>query len=87
MHRLSLVVMSRGYSLVEGCGLLTASSRAHRLSLVVVACRLSSCGTWDLVASRHVRSSDSEARDRTQVSCTGRWILIHWTTRESRPHS
>ena len=32
-----------------------------------------SCGIWDL---RH------PARDRTRVSCTVRWILNHWTTRQ-----
>ena len=46
------------------------------------ACRgLSSCGTrayllqdmWDL---------SSLNRDRTCVSCLGRWILHHWTTKE-----
>ena len=36
-------------------------------------------GTWDL---------SSLSRDQTQVSCIGRWILNHWTTRETpRPLS
>ena len=26
----------------------------------------------------------SQARDRTQVSCTGKWILNHWATREAK---
>ena len=34
-----------------------------------------------LVAPLHVRSS--QTRDRTHVPCHGRWILIHWTTREA----
>ena len=32
-----------------------------------------SSGMWDL---------SSPIKDRTQVPCTGRWILNHWTTRE-----
>ena len=40
---------------------------------------LNSCGVW-AVAPRHVGSS--QTRDRTCVPCIGRWILIHWTTRE-----
>ena len=35
---------------------------------------LGSCGAW------HVASS--QTRDRTSVTCTGRQILSHWTTRE-----
>ena len=34
-----------------------------------------------LVAPRHVGSS--WIRDRTRVSCIGRWILHHWATREA----
>ena len=37
--------------------------------------------SMDLVAPRHVRSS--QIRDRTCVSCIGRWILYHWATREA----
>ena len=33
-----------------------------------------------LVTPLHVESS--QTRDRTRVPCTGRKILIHWTTRE-----
>ena len=38
-----------------------------------------------LVAPRHVGSSRTRAR--TQVPCTGRWILNHCATREVPPHS
>lgn len=47
----SLVAVSRGYSVVEACGLLTAFLTAERglegtgVSLVV-ACGLRSCDTW-----------------------------------------
>ena len=51
----------------------------------------SSCGFWvlehrlnsvarGLVAPQHVASS--WIRDRTRVSCIGRWIPYHWATRE-----
>ena len=40
--------------------------------------RLNSCG---LVAPRHVESS--QIRNRSHVSCIGRWILYHWATREA----
>ena len=39
--------------------------------------RLSSCGVW----LRHVGSSQN--KDGTHVSCIGRWIRNHWTTREA----
>ena len=57
--------------------LLWTGSRAHRLS---------SCGSqylWHtgLAALRHLGSSWT--RDRTHVSCIGRQILYHWTTREA----
>ena len=38
--------------------------------------RLSICGTWALVGS-------SWARNQTRVSCTGRQIIYHWTSREA----
>ena len=37
--------------------------------------------TLGLVAPQHV--VPSQIRDRTCVSCTDRWILYHWTTREA----
>ena len=56
---------------------------------------LSRCGVWALgtwasvvVAHRWVSSrpvGSSWIRDRTCVSCIGRWILYHWTTREAPP--
>ena len=42
--------------------------------------RLSSCGS-DLVALWHAGSS--QTRNRTPVSCIGKWILYHWATRET----
>ena len=41
---------------------------------------LSSCGVWALIAPRHAESSWT--RDQTHVPCTGRWTVIHCTTRE-----
>ena len=37
-----------------------------------------------LAALQHVGSSHT--RDWTHVSCTGRWILYHWATREAPVH-
>ena len=92
----SLVVVSKGPSLVMVCGLLTAVASLiaeHRLQ----ACGLQwlrhmdSVGIWStqaeqlwytgLVAQWHVRSS--QLRDWTHVSCIGRKILYHWTSRET----
>ena len=39
---------------------------------------LSGCGTWGLVAPQHV---GSWIRDWTHISCIGRWVLYHWTTK------
>ena len=39
-------------------------------------------GHMGLVALKHVESS--QTRDQTHVSCIGRWILNHGTTREVR---
>jgi len=44
---------------------------------------LSSLWNMGLVAFRHVGSSWT--RDRTHVSCIGRWILYHWATSEDLP--
>ena len=38
--------------------------------------RLSSCAAWQMGSSR--------IRDRTRVSCIGRWILYHWAIREGQ---
>ena len=43
------------------------------------ACGLSSCGAWAQLP--HIMW-DLPDQDRTHVSCIGRWILNHWTTRE-----
>ena len=43
--------------------------------------RLNSFGTGGLVALWHVRFS--WIRDKTHVSCIGRWILYHWATWEA----
>ena len=60
------------------CGLLVAGS-------LVAAPRLQSTGRqlWctGLVAPQHVGSS--RTRDRTRVSCIGRWILYHRATRKT----
>ena len=64
-----------------------------RACAVVVALRLSSCGTW--APERRLSGCsawallpcgkwdlNSPARNQTCVSCIGRQILNHWTTRE-----
>ena len=81
----SLVVASRGYSLAAVCELLTVvaslllSKLSGRQASVVAAPRLQSTGSivWRMgsVALQHVESF--RIRDRTCVSCTGRWILYH----------
>ena len=78
LHGLSLVVVSRGCSASWRSGfslqqLLSWSTGSRAL-------RLSGCGPWTVVAPRRVRSG--QARDWTCVPCTGRWIGIHWATRE-----
>ena len=47
---------------------------------LIVERRFSSCG-MGLVALRYVGSSQN--KDGTHVSCIGRWIRNHWTTREA----
>ena len=42
--------------------------------------RLSGCGCIRLVAPKHVGCS--QVMDWTHVSCTGRWIVYPWATRE-----
>ena len=59
-------------------------------ALIVVASFVAERGLWahrlqelwlmGLVVPHHVESSWT--RDRTHVSCVGRWILYHWTSRE-----
>ena len=74
-----LLAVRRGYSFsVAVCGLTAVASLAAEHVLWV--CGLRSCGTWALAAPWHVGSS--QTRDRTCFPCTGRQILIHWSTRE-----
>ena len=72
------------HGLLSSCGAQApghmGSSLRHVGSLVE-AHGLSSCGAraklpcsmWDL---------SSLTRDQTRISCIGRWILYHWTTKE-----
>ena len=81
----SLVETSRGYSVLS-C---TGSSLCCFLLLQSMSSRvlgLHSCSMWawklwcvGLFALWHVGSS--QTRDQICVPCTGRWILIHCTTR------
>ena len=87
----SLVVASRGHSLVVVPGLLIAVASLvaeHRLwgvwaSVVVVS---GLCSTDSEVAEHTLSCSlhvvSSWTRDWSHVSCTGRWILYQWATRE-----
>ena len=78
-HRLSLVVASRGYSLVVVCGLLLWSmgSRAFSCSAQAQQSRPTRAsaylpqGTWNL-----------PRLGLNHISCNGRQVLNHWTTRE-----
>ena len=75
--RLSLVAVSRGYFSLgrkaSRCGGFSCFGSWLYSNVSVVVVRKLSC-TW------HVKSSLT--RDHTQVLCTGRWILNHWTPRE-----
>ena len=94
----SLVAISGGYLLFAVCGLLTAEASLvawseHGLQ----ACDLSSCssralehrlssfGTGTSLPLQHVGSSWT--RNGTHVSCIGRWVLYHWTTRKAPSNS
>ena len=48
-------------------------------------CCISQSRILEWVAISFSRGS-SQTRDRTHVSCFGRWILYHWTTREALQH-
>ena len=79
-HGLSLVAVSGAYSLLRCAGfslrwLLLLRSMGFR------CVGFSSCGTWGLVALRHVGSSRTRAG--AHVACIGRWFLKHCTTREA----
>ena len=73
--RVCLAAVS-GLLSVEVCGLPVVLGKPPHISCVDH--RLQRAG---LVAMRHVGSSQS--RDQTCVPCIGRWILNHWTTRET----
>ena len=95
----SPVVASKGYSIAVAHGLLIAvasccrsqalghsdfSSRSRwAQKLWFPGSRAQATQLWrtGLVAPQHVGSSWT--RDWTHVSCIGRWILYHWTTREA----
>ena len=77
VHGLSLVLASRGFSLVAVSGLSIAVA-----SLVAWAQDTgSSFWCLGLVAPQHVESS--RASDQTHVPCIDRQILNHWITREA----
>ena len=95
----SLVAASRGYSLAAGHGLLTVVAcpcGEHLRGLqasVVAACglrgcgsqalqqSLNSCGSWSQLL--HCMHDLSGSGIQPVVSCTGRRILYHCTTREA----
>ena len=83
----SLVAESPGYFLVAVPRLLlllSINSRAHGLS----SCSSPALEHWlnccltSLDASWHMEYSMT--RDKTGVSCIGRWISYHWATREAQ---
>ena len=84
---LSLVVVTGGYSVFAVHRLLVVASLVteHRhmgfcsCSSLALQHRLNSWRRTGLVAPCHVRSS--QARDWIRILCTGRRVLIHWTTR------
>ena len=65
--------LGAGVSVASVCGLSSCSMWAPE-------CVISSCGALGLAALHHVESSWTS--DWTCVSCIGRRILNHWTTRE-----
>ena len=92
LRGLSLVAVSGGYSLLWCAGfslqwpLLLRSSGSRHTGFSSCGSwapehRLSTCGTWGLVAPRHVGSSRTRAG--TRVPCSGRHILNHCATREA----
>ena len=71
------IVASEGYSLAAVHGLLTAVA-----SLVAEhRSRAQAQQLWHTGLAAPWRVGSSWTRDRTCVSCIGRWILNHWTTR------
>ena len=98
-HGFSLVVASRGYSLLQYKGfslwwlLLLQSMALGMWASVVVTCRLSSCGSRALECRLNSCGTrglvaprhvgSSRTRARTHVPCIGRPILNHCATREA----
>ena len=85
LHRAFLVGVSRGYSVVVVCGLLTAVTSRCR-ARVPGREGFSSCGFpalehMGLVFPWHMGSS--RIRAWTRVFCPGRWTLYHWAFREA----
>ena len=86
--RPSLVVESRGHSLVVARGFLIAVAYCCGVQALGLA-GFSSCGMWaqqlwctGSVAPRHVGSS--QTRDQICVPCIATQTPNHWTTREAR---
>ena len=87
LHRLSLVVGSRGFSLLSSLLLWRMGSRhaefsssstwVHWLWLWALQPKLIGCSVA-LVAPQHAGSS--QTRDQTCVPCIGRWIAVYCTT-------
>ena len=56
--------------------------RLHWVSVVARGIFHLRRGTWDLQLWQENSQLWPGTRDRTPVSCIGRWILNHWTTRD-----
>ena len=69
-------VLTPGSAGFSGCGL-----RAQQLCFPDSGAEAQEL--WLTPASRSQHVGCSWTGDWTHVSCTGRWILIHWTTRET----
>ena len=77
---LSLVAATGGGSLVAVVGLLTA--------VISLVAKHRLCGSWASVLVAHELSCSAACRvfpdqELNGVSCTGRWIVNHWATREA----
>ena len=77
----ALVAASGGYSLVASLGLLIAMA-SFAVEHLLQGVRLSVVAVHGLSCLRHMESS--RIRDQTHVSCIGRQIPNHWTTREAQ---
>ena len=81
LHELSLVVTSGGYSCSEQASHWGGFCCCWAKTSVVVACRLRSCGAR-LSCSVACGIFPDQGLNQTSVSCLGRQIFIHCTTRE-----